>query len=226
MNVYRSMNVALLAAVVTGLTLCGGCSSKGGKVTVRGEETKAVMAQAFEKAFISSSHDGEYDVLLIQDPASPQSEASKSLWQKVRALSGFAKDDIKPLQPSAASTLRQVVHLHVFWQADGGSVKRDGVVTNAAIDWYVIAHESSDRAEVLRYQGAGYVLLDEGRKSTTVRIRDGSMKKADATSGLQDPFGPAQLAGTFNAQRNSQLVRDTLADLRAQTRPTAVSQAR
>jgi hypothetical protein len=184
------------------------------------------MAQSFEKAFISSSHDGEYDVLLIQDPASPQSEASKSLWQKVRALSGFAKDEAKPLQPSAASTLRQVVHLHVFWQAGGGSVKRDGVVTNAAIDWYVIAHESSDRAEVLRYQGAGYVLLDEGRKSTMVRIRDGSMKKSDATDGLQDPFGPAQLAGTFNAQRNSQFVRDTLADLRAQTRPVTVTQAR
>jgi hypothetical protein len=203
-----SRGLILLSVVA----LLAGCSASKGKVTLHGDLGRSIYAQSFNQAYISSSHDGEYDVLLIQDPV-PSKTASRGT---------------KPLQPVGAAALRQIVHIHVFWQAQGGSVAKDGVVTNAAIDWYVIAHEASDRPEVLHYEGAGYVLLDEGRKGTSVEIRDGTMKKTDVRGDLKDPLGPSHLYGTVKAQRNSTFVRSTLSDLRAQmaTFKTAVSEAR
>jgi hypothetical protein len=194
------------------VAILAGCSANKGKVTLQGDVGRTFYAQSFNQAYISSSHDGEYDVLLIQDPVTSKTASRGS----------------KPLQPVAAAALRQIVHVHVFWQAQGGSVAKDGVVTNAAIDWYVIAHEASDRPEVLHYEGAGYVLLDEGRKATSVEIRDGTMKKTDLRGDLKDPLGPSHLAGNVKAQRNSSFVRSTLSDLRAQmaTFKTAVSEAR
>jgi hypothetical protein len=188
-------------AAVLLLVLCmAGCSASKGKVTLHGEQGRTIYAQTFNQAYISNSREGEYDVLLIQDPQTSKAESRGN----------------KPLQPMAAAALRQMVHIHVFWQAQGGSVAKDGVVTNAAIDWYVIAHEASDRPQILHYEGAGYVLLDEGKKTTSVEIRDGSMKKTDLRGDLIDPLGPSRLAGTVKAQRNGPLVRATLSDIKAQ----------
>jgi hypothetical protein len=204
----RRLSYALVALCMVG------CSASKGKVTLHGEQARTIYAQSFNQAYISGSHDGEYDVLLIQDP-----QTSKTT----------SRGGSKALQPVAAAALRQMVHIHVFWQAQGGSVAKDGVMTNAAIDWYVIAHEASDRPEILHYEGAGYVMLDEGGKTTSVEIRDGSMKKIDLRGDLKDPLGPSRLSGTVKAQRNSPLVRSTLSDLKAQMatfRPAAVSEAR
>jgi len=198
-----SMPVGLRAfSVVVLLSLLGGCSASKGKVTLEGDTGRTVYAQSFNKAYISKSHDGEYDVVLIQDPV----------------VSRDGSKGNKALQPLAAAAVRQIVHIHEFWQGDGGSVARDGVVTNSAIDWYVIAHEASDRPEVLRYEGAGYVLLNPGRTGTSVEIRDGSMKQTENHGDLlRDPLGPARLTGAVKAQQNSQIVRDTLEDLKSQT---------
>ena len=192
-----------------------GCSASKGKVTLHGDESRTVYAQTFNQAYISNVREGEYDVLLIQDPQMSKAESKGN----------------KPLQPMAAAALRQMVHIHVFWQAEGGSVAKDGVVTNAAIDWYVIAREASDHPEILHYEGAGYVLLDEGKKVTSVEIRDGTMKKTDLRGDLKDPLGPSRLTGKVKAQRNGPLVRSTLSDLKAQmatfrTGAAAVSEAR
>ena len=231
MNVHRSIHGPGFAFALIALAALAGCSSANkGNVTLKGDHNKTLYAQNFNQAYITSSHDGEYDVVMIQDPGSNAGPAKQpfKLWPiQVPGLTKN-KDDTKPLQPLTASTLRQVVHIHVFWQAGGGSVARDGVVTNAAIDWYVLNNEATDRPEVLHYQGAGYVVLDEGKKATGVEIRDGSMRKADAKGDLRDPLGPAQLKGKINAHRNSQLVKDTIADLKAQTTGarTAVSDNR
>lgn len=187
--------------IVSVLGLLAGCSSSKGNLTLHGEVGRAVYAQSFDQAYISKSHDGEYDVILIQDP-----QVSKK-----------ARGSAKPLEPLATASVRQVVHIHVFWRGDGGSVARDGVVTNSAINWYVIAHEATDHPEVLRYEGAGYVLLDHGRNGTSVEVRDGMMKKTESHGDLIDPLGPARLSGAVKAQQNSQLVWDTITDLKART---------
>jgi len=204
----KPLGLILLLGVVSG------CSASKGSVTLSTDHTHRIYAQAFDQAYIGSSHDGEYDVVMIQEPQTQQKAKSAWNWRDVLKPSTNAS---KPLQPvTSAAAVRQVVHLHVFWQASGGSVARDGVVTNAAIDWYVIAHEASDRPQILHYEGAGYVLLDEGNKTTSVEIRDGSMKKTDLRGDLIDPLGPSRLAGTIKAQRNSPLVRSTLSDIKAQ----------
>jgi hypothetical protein len=209
------------------VALLSGCAGNRADLTIRSDAGQAAYAQGFSKAYITGNHNGEYDLVLIQDPPAAASNASA---HKAWPLQwpGSGSDSNKPLQPLDTADLRQIVHVHVFWQAQGGSVARDGVVTNAAIDWYVIAHDQSDRPDMLHYEGAGYVLLDEGNKTTSVEIRDGTMKQTQVTSGLKDPLGPAKLHGTIKAQRNSQIVRDTLADLKAQTAGarTTVSQIR
>jgi hypothetical protein len=218
-NLTRATSIALALALLTG------CASNRGRITVRGEENRTVLAQNFNEAYISPGHAGEYDIVLVQDPKPKSPKEPRKLWAV--AWPGLSAPSPRPLQPIGQDHVKQVVHLHVFWQAQGGSVARDGVVTNAAIDWYVFANADTDHAELIHYDGAGYVLLDEGRTGTTIEIRDGSMKKAEST-GLADPLGPALLRGKVKAQRNSQLVRDALADLKSRTTAptTAVSENR
>ena len=193
----------------------GGCASNSGKVTMKCVEGRSVFAQSFKHAYISSEHAGEYDVVLMQD-SQTKAESNPSMMAFFKSWMPAGKDAKNPpLQPMSGAELRQIVHIHVFWQADGGTVARDGVVTNAAINWYMIAYEASDHPEILRYEGAGVVTLDEGRKSTSVAIKDGSMKQTQLEGNLKDPLGPSHLTGVVKAEQNPQLVRDILADLKA-----------
>jgi hypothetical protein len=189
----------LIAAAVT-LVCVAGCSSSKGNVTLRGDENRRLYAQSFQQAYISSTRDGQRDVVLIQEPTQTKGKPSQ------------------PLQPVATAQVKQVVHVRVFWQSDGGSAARDGVVTNAAIDWYVIANDGGDRPQVMHYEGAGHVTLDEGRRATSVNIKDASLKRSERGTGdLNDPFGPAHFSGRVKAQHNGQLVRDTVADMKSLT---------
>lgn len=195
--------------------LLAGCASSSGKVTMKCVEGRNVFAQSFNHAYISSEHAGEYDVVLMQD-SQTKAESNQSMLAYFKSWMPTGKETKNPpLEPMSGAELRQIVHIHVFWQADGGTVARDGVVTNAAINWYMIAYEASDHPEVLRYEGAGVVTLDEGRKSTSVAIKDGTMKQTQLQGNLKDPLGPSHLTGVVKAEQNPQLVRDILADLKA-----------
>lgn len=203
--------------------LLAGCASSSGKVTMKCVEGRNVFAQSFKHAYISSEHAGEYDVVLMQD-SQTQAEGNKGAMAFFKSLMPMGKENKNPpLQPMSGAELRQIVHIHVFWQADGGTVARDGVVTNAAINWYMIAYEASDHPEILRYEGAGVVTLDEGRKTTSVAIKDGTMKQTQLQGNLRDPLGPSHLTGVVNAEQNPQLVRDILADLKARKTGSSVA---
>jgi len=205
-----SISLALLAALVV-----GGCTSNSAHVTLAGDQGKTVYAQSFAHAYIASPHAGEYDVILMQD-SQPKPKTNYNPVDYVKSMMpGAAAKTNKPLEPMSSAELRQIVHIHIFWQADTGTVARDGVVTNAAINWYMIAHEASDHPEVLQYEGAGVVTLDAGRQSTSVEIRDGTMKKTQLLGGMKDPLGPSHLNGVVKAEHNAQIVRDVLADLKA-----------
>jgi hypothetical protein len=202
--------------------LLTGCATSG-KVTMKGIEGPTIYAQSFKHAYISTGPAGEYDVVLMQDPQS-KTETDKSamaFFKNLMPLSQGTKNP--PLQPMSGAELRQIIHIHVFWQADGGTVAKDGVVTNAAINWYMIAYEASDHPEILRYEGAGVVTLDEGRKITAVRIREGTMKQTEVQGNLKDPLGPSHLTGVVKAEQNAQLVRDILAELKARKNAGSVA---
>lgn len=195
--------------------LLTGCATTSGKVTMKCMQGPTIYAQSFKHAYISSEHAGEYDVVLMQDPQAkaPTDQSALAFFKNLMPASQATKNP--PLQPMSGAELRQIIHIHVFWQADGGTVARDGVVTNAAINWYMIAYEASDHPEILRYEGAGVVTLDEGRKSTAVQIREGTMKQTEVQGNLKDPLGPSHLTGVVKAEQNAQLVRDILAELKA-----------
>src|SRR5215218_8768357 len=109
MSVRRSVVSGWFALA---LVLAGGCSSANkGNLTLQGDESQTLFAQSFNQAYISGSREGEYDLMLLQDPAMAKPEKGN-----------------KPLQPLSGGDLRQIVHVHVYWQASGGSVTKDGVV--------------------------------------------------------------------------------------------------
>jgi hypothetical protein len=200
-----------------------GCASNDrGTLTVKGDDAMRLYAQSFDHAFIRTSQAGEYDIVMFQEGDATQQaktigwrDAVKNTWAAVWPWA--KKEGDRPIKPLGEAEFRQVVHIHVLWQAAGGSVARDGVVTNAAIDWYVIGHSSPGAPpEMLRYQGAGFVVLDEGRKTTTVMVRDGLMRKTDGTGELNDPIGPARLVGKVTAQNNREAVDSVLAELKTQ----------
>ncbi|HYE19332.1 MAG TPA: hypothetical protein VEA69_12860 [Tepidisphaeraceae bacterium] len=216
------MRISILALFVA--TVGFGCASNDrGTLTVKGEEdTTRLYAQSFDHAFIRASAAGEYDIVMFQEGDAAKvakslgwGDAMRNTWAAVWPWAKKAGD--KPIKPLGEAEFRQVVHIHVLWQAAGGSVARDGVVTNAQIDWYVIGHSSPGAPpEMLRYQGAGYVVLDEGRKNTTVNVRDGLMRKTEGTGELNDPIGPARLVGKISAQNNREAVDSVLAELKTQ----------
>jgi len=218
-----SNRVGLAHCLLIGAMFLGGCTSGTGKVTLQGDQGSTLYSQSFAHAYISSEHSGEYDVVLMQD-AQQKDKSSKSAMEFIKTfMPGYKENPNAPLQPMTGAELRQIVHIHVFWQADGGTVAKDGVVTNAAINWYMIAYEATEHPEVLRYEGAGVVILDEGRKSTSVAIRDGIMKKTQVQGGLKDPLGPSHLNGVVQAEHNPQFVRDILADLKARNATKSVA---
>jgi hypothetical protein len=201
--------ILLIALMFAGV----GCSSDRADLTVRGED--AFYAQGFAEAYVGHSVDGEYDVLLVQREK-PQVSTPKRNWKASLGLTGApAAVPLQPIEP--AQVLQQVVHLHVFWKGRGGSVTRDGMVTNSTLNWYVIGDATSDGPQWLRYEGAAYVLMQERGKSASIDIRDGRIRKKDSSGMLRDPIGPATLAGSVDAVRNDQLVQQMLAELSAQT---------
>src|SRR5687767_1915623 len=85
MSGLRSMRGAgFWFALVAGVAAAGGGCASGnhGKVTLRGEETRTFYAQNFNQAYISSSAEGQYDVVLIQDPASERKSAKPKGWKE------------------------------------------------------------------------------------------------------------------------------------------------
>src|SRR3954452_5548173 len=103
-------------ALLTPALLLTGCSSSRGKVTARADEGHTLLAQSFNSAYITSNRVGEYDVILVQDPqATPPASAAKKTWKSL--LPGASTPTARPLQPLASDHLKQVVHIHVFWQA-------------------------------------------------------------------------------------------------------------
>jgi hypothetical protein len=206
--------------------LSAGCSSERADLTLRGEESpRSFYAQSFDQAFVGRSGDGEYDIVLARRQAPDHARPQRS-WKRALSLTGTpAAQPLQPVQPS--QTFEQVVHIHVFWKGIGGSAARDGVVTNSTIDWYVIqgVGATSDGPQVLRYEGAAYVMMKERGKSASIDIRDGHVRKKDSTGDLHDPIGPAALTGSVDAVRNDQIVRRMLAELKAQVQPPSAATA-
>ncbi len=173
-----------------------GCHSTGdARVTFsppQATRTQKSVYQSFPGAYISSSRDGEYDIVLVNDTL------------RASNFSGHKR----PLQPVAQPPLQQAMLVHVFWRPVSGAMVKESSVTNAIVHWYVFSGESSGRTDMLHYQGAAFVKLKSKGDVAEITIGDGQISPTRARGDLKDPVGPSNVTANITAVRNDARVRE------------------
>jgi hypothetical protein len=200
------MKIALPALVL--ISLLAGCSSGKAQVTFTKPEKLGSVYERFPGAYITSNRDGEYDVVLVNDA--------------LRAA-GRHVSSKKPLQPIAEATLQQAIHIHVFWRPMAGAMVKESSVTNAIIHWYVFGNDGSRGVDMVHYEGAAFVMLDDGKNKTDVTIGDGQLAPRQIKGDLRDPVGPSRITGSITAVRDDSRVKSLLAAF--QTKATSTEPA-
>jgi hypothetical protein len=186
---FRIIAVCLL------LTLAMGCSSPGGTISFDSYDQQRTWTSSFNQAYISQNQTGETDIVLID---------SGELNQFPRMKKN------EPLQPTPISPIRQMMRIHLYWQPLTGTKKNPAAI-NASIDWYVFGREDSD--DLLIYEGAGFVVVEDDGRKQNVRIRDGEIKPRRSYGLIHDPVGFARISGIITAQVNRIRVADTIAQM-------------
>jgi hypothetical protein len=177
-----------------------GCASRGGRISLESTTNKKYFAQTFNQAYITDSGSGEYDIVLVESPGELPPKRRKN----------------RPLLPMPLAPLRQVMHIHVYWHALTG-IKSNPAAVNASIDWYILG--AGGGGDMVVYEGAGFVLVDGGGERRDVQIKDGELRAKLLRGNIIDPLGHARFYGSATARMNDARVKDTLAQMREQTRP-------
>ena len=192
---------ASLALVACSAAVCG-CSSGGSaRITFSGDGKRVPVYQQFPAAYISSSKDGEYDIVLVSD---------------VIGNAGEVRTDRKPLRPVTQPPVQQAMHIHVFWRPVQGAMVRESSITNAIIHWYVFGSAEGSTVNSLHYQGAGFVALSPGSQSASITIGDAQIQPKDSRGNMKDPVGTSRVTGSIIAVRNDARVKELLKTLQDQ----------
>jgi hypothetical protein len=188
--------VKIVAGFIVLIAVCAvaGCSSSSdARLQFHPTQAKGNVYETFPGAYITSTRDGEYDLVLIKDTLRS-------------ATAGNRKG---PLQPVTQPPLQQAVCIHIFWKPTHGAMIRESSITNAIVDWYVFGPERR-RPDMLHYTGAAFVKLDSKANVAYIVIGDGDIAPAQIRGNLKDPVGPARLTGEITAFRNDGRVREVL----------------
>lgn len=148
--------------------------------------------ESFPGAYISSSRDGEYDVVLVNDTLRSAEMPGKK----------------RPLVPVAQPPVQQAMLVHVFWRPVSGAMMKESSITNAIVHWYVFSGEASGRTDMLHYQGAAFVKLRVKGDTATITIGDGEIASTQKRGDLKDPIGVAKVTAQIMAVRNDARVRE------------------
>jgi len=176
-----------------------GCASRGGRINLESTTNHKFFAQTFNQAYITDSGSGEYDLVLVETPGEQPPIRRKN----------------RPLLPMPLAPLRQVMHIHVYWHALSG-VKSNPAAVNASIDWYILG--AGGGGDLVLYEGAGLVLVDNQGERREVEIKDGELRAKLLRGNILDPLGHARFWGSATARMNDARVKDTLAQMREQIR--------
>jgi hypothetical protein len=146
----RVFALAFWIALVTTITLPLGCVSSP-QLTVTSIDHNQSYRETFTQAYTRVDPNGDTDVVLVDGATE-------------KALDGHA-------DPSA---VRQVMHIRVVWEPT-----RDmkAIVSNATVNWYVI-HQGQPQ-DVLEYSGIAFVSMDEGDDTTTLNVRNATLKPSN-----------------------------------------------
>jgi hypothetical protein len=195
MNMRPGPIVAILSAAL--LTLVSGCATPGAQLTLTsllGQRT----GQSFRHAVYADNGQGEYDVVLIDD-----------------AITATPARPGQPLAATDTPSVRQIMHLHLYWRPMPGTAGNNPATINTAIDWYVITGSSEEHPDYLHYTGAGLATLYPSGDSAEVSLREAQVEPAAGRGRMNDPIGTATLRGSITARRDDAQVREVLTDLPA-----------
>ena len=191
--------LALLTLTVGGLWLAGaGCASPSTSLTVTSLEKGQTYRQGFSQAYASRNAHGDMEVVAACGTPT---------------ASGAMHPDLK-----------QVMHIRVLWSPGPGLRTDQPAATNAAITWYVFTN--GVRQDMVEYTGTGLVDLDRDGDTTTVEIRNASLRPALTSGALRDPLGPSRFEGTVVARTDKRKVEEILTGVKATLAAAKLGQAR
>jgi uncharacterized protein YuzE len=192
---------ALVLSVLTlgGLSLAGaGCASPSTHLTVTSLEKRQTYRQGFSRAY--SHRNAQGDVEVVAACGTP-------------TASGALHPDLK-----------QVMHIRVLWSPGPGLKTDQPAATNAAITWYVFTN--GHRMDMVEYTGTGLVEVDRDGDTTTVEIRNASLRPALTSGALRDPIGPSRFEGTVVARTDKRKVEEILSGVKATLATARLRQVR
>jgi hypothetical protein len=200
----RLPSLAPLLSVAT-LFLAVGCAGSvpEGVHVVSQRDKHTTLSEKFPARFINRGDGGDYHVVLLKDRA-PVKQTLESPPKKPGA----------PVAPLDLAAVRQVLHVHVFWNPMRGAKPDNPSATNAALDWYLVRAGTDGRVTgIAHYQGAGFVTTEVDGDSAGVVIRNAALKPTRVEGDIVDPIGPLILTGRFDAKYHPSLVDQTLAQI-------------
>src|SRR5829696_5245684 len=127
-----------------------GCATPSTNLTVTSLENRQTYRPDFRSAYTSRNPQGDIEIVAACG---------------TRTASGAMHPDLK-----------QVMHIRVLWLPGPGLRTDQPAATNAAITWYV--YSNGDRQALLEYTGTGLVEIDRDGDTTTVEVRNASLRPA------------------------------------------------
>ena len=199
MNHLRQL-VILAAALVAAV----GCSgSRSGELILTPDQTNRKLSQKFTEAYATQNEDGSFEFVLIADDPDRQNREKNHNRNAPGA----------PLEPADVSPLRQLVHVKIPWLPERGNIS-ETIVSNAAVDWYILSDLPDRQQDLIQYTGAGFGLAYPSAKTIDLNLKSAKLKPQVVRGGLTDPLGRFQIAGDVRARRDPGKVRDLVNDAR------------
>src|SRR5688572_8141501 len=149
----------LMIALLLAMVATTGCSTRP-SLTVSSLEHQKVFGQTFTQVYATRSNDGDYDIVLLDNPI----------------------DDVKvskagePLKAQPVRPLRHMVHIHVMWTPMIGARGDHAAATNAAINWYVWGDATATQADMMHYGGTAFVKIYGGDGDADFAVSNAVLK--------------------------------------------------
>ena len=191
------------------LLIASGCASSRSTFTLSQVGGNDVFEKTFPQAYASRTPDGDYQILLIDDPTPPAQPAAG-----------------QPLKAVTQPPLRQIVHIRTLWRPSRGTKPDHPSATNGSIDWFVFGTGTLGQEDRVHYEGVGFVTIDADEESVKVEVRNATLKTASRSGAIADPLGKSRLTGTITASRDDRRVRELLAEVRSATAVARTAAAR
>ena len=189
-------------AIVLLVIFCGltGCSTRP-TLTVSTTNQERVFGQTFTQVYATRSDDGDYDIVLVDNPIDDAKTSPPG----------------EPLKAQTVRPLRHLVHIHVMWAPMIGARGDHAAATNAAINWYVWGDATATQADMMHYGGTGFVKVYAGDTDADFSISNAVLKLKSSRGTMTDPVGTANVEGKFTAPLNAGRVKELLAELGTET---------